>query len=279
MRRGGRGDAPARASTSSRSSSSPTRVRTRRRCSCRRCRSTGRSVKADPNVCIVRVPNSTTGIETQCRAGGHHGRRVPVRRRLLRAAEPRAAPEQAEQARIAHGDPRLPAAAAEVGVNGQRGPKGPRRPWSDYATRHGKTDCGASPDRWWLALPAGKSGRRLASSSRRFWPSRRNAAALVEESAQGLERKSRAACADTCRSNVGRPWTKVYSEVCERINRDSAVQLHVWQHLMQDVCTDPYVIQGDVRRWPGFEWCRFYVDPRGTPPREQNLGTPLEKAG
>lgn len=28
------------------------------------------SVKADPNVCVVRVPRSTTGIETQCRAAG-----------------------------------------------------------------------------------------------------------------------------------------------------------------------------------------------------------------
>jgi len=27
-------------------------------------------VKADPNVCVVRVPNSTTGIETQCRNAG-----------------------------------------------------------------------------------------------------------------------------------------------------------------------------------------------------------------
>jgi hypothetical protein len=61
------------------------------------------------------------------------------------------------------------------------------------------------------------------------------------------------------RSNVGRPWNKVYSEVCQRINRDSAVQFHVWQHLMMDVCTNPYVVGGDVgRTW----WFRFYVDPK-----------------
>lgn len=64
------------------------------------------------------------------------------------------------------------------------------------------------------------------------------------------------------RSNVGRPWNKVYSEICQRINRDSAVQLHVWQHLMQDVCTDPYVISGAVGgRWH-FMRHLFYVDPR-----------------
>ena len=34
-------------------------------------------------------------------------------------------------------------------------------------------------------------------------------------------------------TNAGRPWNKIYSEVCERINRDSAVQLHVWQHLRE----------------------------------------------
>src|SRR5688500_11192928 len=34
------------------------------------------------------------------------------------------------------------------------------------------------------------------------------------------------------RSRCGRPWDEVYSEICQRINRDSAVQLHIWQHLM-----------------------------------------------
>jgi hypothetical protein len=63
------------------------------------------------------------------------------------------------------------------------------------------------------------------------------------------------------RSNVGRPWDKVYSEVCQRINRDSAVQFHVWQHLMTDVCTNPYLIEGDVGRGP-WTWFRFYVDPK-----------------
>lgn len=73
------------------------------------------------------------------------------------------------------------------------------------------------------------------------------------------------------RTNIGRPWNKVYSEICQRINRDSAVQLHVWQHLMQDVCRDPYVISGDVgrTRW-GRRWFLFYVDPRSGLLREND---------
>ena len=60
------------------------------------------------------------------------------------------------------------------------------------------------------------------------------------------------------RSRVGRPWDKVYAEICERINRRSAVQLHIWQHLVQYVCADPQVITGEVRGWMD----DFYVDPR-----------------
>src|SRR5688572_15827420 len=37
-------------------------------------------------------------------------------------------------------------------------------------------------------------------------------------------------------SNVGRPWDKVFSEISERIVLDSAVQLHIWQHVEQYVC-------------------------------------------
>ena len=59
------------------------------------------------------------------------------------------------------------------------------------------------------------------------------------------------------RSRLGRPWDKVYGEICQRINRDSAVQLHIWQHLAQYVCTDPHVIRGgghesDVEDLHGF---------------------------
>jgi hypothetical protein len=64
------------------------------------------------------------------------------------------------------------------------------------------------------------------------------------------------------RSQVGRPWDDVYGEVCQRIDRGSAVQLHIWQHLTQFVCTNPYVISGDVTHgWPRGGG-GFYVDPR-----------------
>src|SRR5258708_5901133 len=42
---------------------------------------------------------------------------------------------------------------------------------------------------------------------------------------------------------LGQPWDAVYSEICERINRNSAVQLHIWQHLMWEVCRNPIEIR------------------------------------
>jgi hypothetical protein len=65
------------------------------------------------------------------------------------------------------------------------------------------------------------------------------------------------------RSHVGRQWDEVYAEVCQRINRDSAVQLHIWQHLMQYVCTDPHIVRGEVgSRGRGLASYRFFVHPR-----------------
>jgi len=68
------------------------------------------------------------------------------------------------------------------------------------------------------------------------------------------------------RSNAGQPWDKVYADVCQRINRNSAVQLHIWQHLMEYVCTDPHVVRGEVGSAFGFrraaiEFFYFFVDP------------------
>ena len=63
-------------------------------------------------------------------------------------------------------------------------------------------------------------------------------------------------------SNVGRPWDKVYSEIARHIRLDSAVQLHVLQHLEWEVLRDPlkvaWLLAGD------YAWIRerFYVDPR-----------------
>jgi len=63
--------------------------------------------------------------------------------------------------------------------------------------------------------------------------------------------------------SVGRPWNKVYSEVRQRINCDSAVQLHIWQHLMWEVQRDPVRIER-MKEWCRSFGCRrsLYVDPR-----------------
>ena len=45
-------------------------------------------------------------------------------------------------------------------------------------------------------------------------------------------------------SQVGRPWDKVFSEICARINRNSAVQDHVRDHVADYVVTQVVVIDG-----------------------------------
>ena len=64
------------------------------------------------------------------------------------------------------------------------------------------------------------------------------------------------------RSRLGRPWDDVYGEICERIDRGSAVQFHIWQHLMWEVEQDPVKVARlfDERyvAWGS----QFYVDPR-----------------
>src|SRR4051812_15053885 len=61
------------------------------------------------------------------------------------------------------------------------------------------------------------------------------------------------------RSSLGRPWDNVYSEICQRINRNSAVQLHIWQHLVAYVCTDPLTVSGNFSGYPRFESFDFFV--------------------
>jgi hypothetical protein len=45
-------------------------------------------------------------------------------------------------------------------------------------------------------------------------------------------------------SQVGRPWNKVYSEICRHIRLDSAVQSHVRDHVDQYVETHVVLIDG-----------------------------------
>lgn len=55
-------------------------------------------------------------------------------------------------------------------------------------------------------------------------------------------------------SNVGRPWDDVYSEIRARINVNSAVQYHIWQHLRD------YVWPHAAKTWWS-QRCEFCVDP------------------
>jgi len=46
------------------------------------------------------------------------------------------------------------------------------------------------------------------------------------------------------RSRVGQPWDKVFSEICARVNRNSAVQDHVRDHVSDIVVTDVVLRDG-----------------------------------
>jgi hypothetical protein len=64
------------------------------------------------------------------------------------------------------------------------------------------------------------------------------------------------------RSRCGRPWDEVYGEISQRINRDSAVQLHVWQHLTWEVATDPVKVEKLLTERRRIFWrAQFYVEP------------------
>src|SRR5689334_8741261 len=84
-------------------------------------------------------------------------------------------------------------------------------------------------DRKWQCLPVDERPRAEAIKAR--WRQSKVQPKRLNENLAPLRR--------FLRSRVGRPWDEVYSEICERINRDSAVQLHIWQHLWDYVETDP----------------------------------------
>ncbi len=64
------------------------------------------------------------------------------------------------------------------------------------------------------------------------------------------------------RSNLGRHWDDVNSEIRERINLNSVVQLHIWQHVIQYVCINVFEREGIYLDQSGRRiWQRFYVDP------------------
>jgi hypothetical protein len=52
-------------------------------------------------------------------------------------------------------------------------------------------------------------------------------------------------------SNVGRPWDKVYSEICARVDRGNVVQKHILTHLFEYVVTNVVLIDGEPCRGDG----------------------------
>jgi len=69
------------------------------------------------------------------------------------------------------------------------------------------------------------------------------------------------------RKQVGRPWNKVHSEICEHLSLDSAVKSHVLDHVRLEVITD-VVLVGKVPHHGPHSWFRagpivnsLYVDP------------------
>ena len=70
------------------------------------------------------------------------------------------------------------------------------------------------------------------------------------------------------RSNVNRPWNKVYSEISQNIDRGNAVQAHILQHLFEYVAVNAMIVDGrivDLRNLSRFRHNYeppLYVDPR-----------------
>jgi hypothetical protein len=72
------------------------------------------------------------------------------------------------------------------------------------------------------------------------------------------------------RAQLGRPWNKVFSEICAEIDRRNTVQQHIHQHIRDFIAIDVEVREGQLvdlaPRWrflrsdPGISQ-EFYVDP------------------
>lgn len=67
------------------------------------------------------------------------------------------------------------------------------------------------------------------------------------------------------RRRLGKPWNKVYSEICSVVDRRSTTGDHVFLHLKDMVAVNSYM-EGEklvvVNRWgPGSDYYQFYVHP------------------
>jgi hypothetical protein len=63
-------------------------------------------------------------------------------------------------------------------------------------------------------------------------------------------------------ANVGRPWDKVYSEICKHVDRGNVVQKHILTHLFDYVVTNVILIDGRPCR--GEAYARRYGEPLRT---------------
>jgi hypothetical protein len=66
-------------------------------------------------------------------------------------------------------------------------------------------------------------------------------------------------------SNVGRPWDKVYSEICRHVDRSNVVQKHILTHLFDYVVTNVVLIDGQPCRSEAY--ARLYGEPLRTSDR------------
>jgi hypothetical protein len=67
-------------------------------------------------------------------------------------------------------------------------------------------------------------------------------------------------------SNVGRPWDKVYSEICQFVDRSNVVQKHILTHLFEYVVTSVVLIDGQPCRGEA-RWGYRYGEPLRTSDR------------
>jgi hypothetical protein len=74
-------------------------------------------------------------------------------------------------------------------------------------------------------------------------------------------------------TQVGKPWDRVYAQICEHVSCDSAVQKHVLEHLDQMVERNPVILRGvphdpiarggELHPLYGHgRWAQFYVCPK-----------------
>jgi hypothetical protein len=67
------------------------------------------------------------------------------------------------------------------------------------------------------------------------------------------------------KKQVSRPWNKVYSDLCQYLDKRSVSGQHIWDHVRSEVDEHPYVLNGQLMRRPSYGSIRrvegLYVHP------------------